>query len=66
MLLQLHHQFKYGTTQMCSQREINSSKENEEWIEETKKSHPLPEGAEWMACNEQSEYFVRTRIKDLN
>ena len=61
MLMQLHHQFKNGTTEMCAQREIDpchSQKELSAFLKDTEKSHPLPENATWMICNEKSEHFV--------
>lgn len=61
MLLQLHHQFD-DHVELCSQREINSNKEYDEWIEETKKNYPLPINAQWMVCNEHSEYFLSTPV----
>ena len=60
MLHQIHHQFKDGTTEMCTQADINSHDDLKRLVEETKKSHPLPSGAIYMACNEKSEHFVKT------
>jgi hypothetical protein len=58
MLLQLHWQFKDGTTDMKAQKEIVSNHVLQEFVEETKKSHSLPNKAIWMVCNEKSKHFV--------
>jgi len=61
MLWQLHHQFKDGHTEMMSQQEFSTVVDNEQFrkfVEKTQQSHPLPEGAIWLACNEGSEHFV--------
>ena len=66
MLYQLHWQFKDGTTDMRSQREIASHDSHErnklihDWVAETKKDHPLPAGAQWMMCNKESKDFKGT------
>ena len=57
MLYQLHHQFK-SRTEFVSQAEINNNDEMERFIKRTTISHPLPDDAIWMACNEKSEYFL--------
>ena len=57
MLYQLHHQFK-SRTEFVSQAEINNNDEMERFIKRTKISHPLPDDAIWMVCNEKSEYFL--------
>ena len=57
LLIQMHHQFKNGTTVMCSQ---GAAQNYENLIEETKISHPLPKNAIWMICNEKSELFIKT------
>lgn len=57
MLLQLHHQFK-DHNEFCSQKEINSDEERRGWIKETQVNYPLPDGAQWLVCNEKSEYFL--------
>lgn len=64
-LTQLHWQFK-DRTEMRAQREINSRDELEKFIEETMKIHPLPEGAAWMICNEESKHFAMTHAETEN
>jgi len=59
-LLQLHWQYKNGTSEMRTQREISSIEELLLFVRETQNGHPLPEGAQWLACNEKSEYFWKT------
>ncbi len=56
-LLQIHHQFKDGTTNMCAQREINSHSEVMKFMEDTEISHPLPEDAHYLCCDEKSKHF---------
>jgi len=58
MLQQLHWQFKNGTTEMRAQQEISTDAEMKAFWKETKKRHPLPEGAQWLLCDESSEHFV--------
>ena len=58
MLQQLHHQFADGHTEFVAQKEINSHGEFRDWLEDVNQRHTLPEGAQWLACNALSEYFV--------
>ena len=58
MLYQIHWQFDNKTTEMRAQKEINSQEEMKSWWGEVAKDHPLPEGAEWLICNEKSRHFV--------
>ena len=60
MLIQLHHQFKDGKTDMRAQRDLKTLDDMGLFIREVKKTHPLPDGAIWMACNEKSEHFIMT------
>jgi len=60
MLYQLHWQYKDGTTDMKVQKEIASNDELRIFIKETQSDHPLPGGAIWMACDEESAHFVMT------
>jgi len=62
MLIQLHHQFNTGTTEICAQGDIETISEFQDFVKETQASHPLPAGAKWMACNERSKFFVKTEI----
>ena len=57
-LLQIHHQFKDGHTEMVGQNTISNSTEMRAWEKEIAESHPLPEGAQWFICNEKDEHFV--------
>jgi len=60
-LLQMHHQSKTNyKSEMVSQREIWCEAQMQEWWKETAKEHPLPEGFQWMVCNFDSPYFVKT------
>jgi hypothetical protein len=58
MLVQLHHQFKDGTTICRAQRDVTGSEELAAFVKETIESDPLPEGAGWIACLEGSPFFV--------
>jgi hypothetical protein len=60
MLYQLHHQNKVDTskTEFCSQREIHTTEEMGKWVEEVREAFPVPDGFQWLCCNEDSEYFM--------
>jgi hypothetical protein len=70
MLLQLHWQFKDGTTEMRAQREFDLPYDEDEsrklrhWIGEVQAEHPLPEGACWTLVKEDSKLFVGTRKEE--
>lgn len=66
MLIQLHHQFRDNKTEMQAQREEVGGDELRTWVKEIQESHPLPEKAQWLMCNEKSEYFVQQVQGDLN
>lgn len=57
-LIQLHWQYKNGTTEMCAQREINNYTEMHAFVDDTKISHPLPEDVVYLAVPEKSKHFV--------
>ncbi len=57
-LLQLHWQFRDGHTEMRSQTDVSTQEEIKKWVLETNLEHPLPEDAEWVMCDEESEHFV--------
>ena len=61
MLTQLHHQFNENHTEMCTQREINNYDELRSFVEDTKRSHPLPKNAKWLFVTEKSKYFMWTK-----
>jgi len=65
MLYQLHWQFKDGSTEMCSQIEIEDNLEDSDrhekmrnFVIDTQKSHPLPKKAQWLMCPENSREFI--------
>lgn len=60
MLIQLHHQFKDGHTEMCVQREVVSISDIEQFVKDTWKSHPPRKGAQFLAVTEKSKHFVWT------
>jgi hypothetical protein len=60
MLQQLHYQFKDGHTEFIAQNDITNHDEFRTWLEDVNQNHPLPDGAQWLVCNEDSEYFVWT------
>ena len=55
--VQIHHQFRNGFTELCSQREVEGYADIDALFNETKITHPLPDGAEWLCCTESSPYF---------
>ncbi|MCG7853124.1 MAG: hypothetical protein MIO92_11445 [Methanosarcinaceae archaeon] len=63
MLYQLHHRYPEGETIFIDQKDIKSESEMKEFIKETIDKHPIKKGAIWMACNEESEYFVMKEDK---
>lgn len=64
-LYQLHWQFP-DRTEMVAQAKICSKEQMDDWIKETKENCPLPEGAQWLVCNEASEHFVLAVEKSTN
>jgi hypothetical protein len=62
MIWQLHHQFKDGHTEMMAQKEFDDSNKTEHpiWVKEIVSKYPLPENAQWLACNQESKFFVGT------
>lgn len=59
-LLQIHHQSKKDyTSEMVSQHEIYCQAQMNDWWREVAKEHPLPDGCQWMVCNEDSKHFVK-------
>ena len=60
MLVQIHHEFHGGKIEICAQREIKNSGEMQDFVDDVKKSHPLPVGAQYLACTEESPHFVKT------
>lgn len=65
MLLQFHHQFRDGRTEMKAQKRINNHAELRAYIKEINKSHPLPKGVIWMWCEEGSKHFLMTTEESL-
>ncbi len=64
MLAQLHYQFRDGHTEMVAQRELLTQEGDvQKFINEIKDRHPLPDGAIWMICNEDSPHFVRQALE---
>ncbi|MCJ7482611.1 MAG: hypothetical protein MUO31_06565 [Thermodesulfovibrionales bacterium] len=69
MRYQLHHQPKdynrSGETIFISQsEEITSAATYDKWLADNRKANPLPEGYQWLVCNEKSEYFECTFNND--
>jgi len=58
-LFQLHHQYKDGKTEFVAQSEIRNLEEMKFWHDDVAERHPLPDGCQWMICNEKSKYFMR-------
>lgn len=62
MLVQLHHQNKKtGHCEFAAQTDINKKHhetEMQKFVNNTRKSNPLPEDCIWMVCNEKSPHFL--------
>lgn len=60
MLWQLHHQNRRNLKEheMVAQSDLKSIEDRNKFIEDTKRNHPLPEGYQWLMCNEKSEHFI--------
>jgi len=62
-LFQLHHQNKKDfTTQFVAQSSICCSKHMDEWFKQVAKDHPLPDGFQWLVCNERSKHFILMKL----
>ena len=57
MLIQLHFEFK-DHTEFVAQITFSTTDELRSWAHEISDRFPLPEGAQWMFCDEGSEHFV--------
>lgn len=66
MRYQIHHQSKKeGNTEMIAQSDDivdgeEAQQKFREWSLDVGKRHPLPEGYQWLVCNENSEHFLCT------
>ena len=66
MRYQIHHQSKKdGSTEMIAQSDDITEDEDtqqkfREWSLDIGSRHPLPEGYQWLVCNEKSEHFACT------
>lgn len=58
MLWQSHWQYPDGTTEIKAQKDIRSFEEMLAWTTEVMREFPLPEGAQWLTCNEKSKHWV--------
>jgi len=56
-LLQLHHQFSDGSTEMKAQQDVDTSSVHA-FVRKTMENFPLPKGARWLAVEETSPLFV--------
>ncbi len=63
-LIQLHWQFKDGTTEMRAQREVSSPEEERAFMEEMNEDRPLPEGVIWRFVPEGAKEFVMTHAEN--
>ena len=57
-LMQIHHQFRDGRTDMVRQLECESLDELAAACRECAETHPLPKGAQWLFCEEGAKQFV--------
>ena len=61
MKYQMHQQNKddRSKTKFIAQRDFDcDDKGYKTWVKTTIGIHPLPDGHEWLCCNEKSVYFV--------
>ncbi len=56
-IYQLHWQFD-DRTEMKAQSDPANQEQMRAWIQEVQEESPLPDGAKWLMCNENSKYFV--------
>jgi hypothetical protein len=61
MLYQLLHQNKAkpNHVELISQHEYVNVEAYRNWMEDTFQEFPLPEGCQWLCCDETSPFFVR-------
>ena len=63
MRYQMHHQSKKDSNiiEMIAQSDdYEDAKEIDKWSRGVTRRHPLPDGYQWLMCNEKSEHFVCT------
>ena len=58
MIIQFHHQFRDGKTEMQRQQNIETRQELKKALKEVNEKFPLPKNAIWMWCEIGSPYFV--------
>jgi hypothetical protein len=51
---------------LCAQREISDFSELKKFLADTEETHPVPDNAIWMACDEGSEHFVMSYEEDAS
>ena len=59
-VIQFHHEFPDGHTQMCFQGEVIGHHEMATLFEQNAPNHPLPAGAKWLVVEEDSPLFWKT------
>lgn len=66
MLYQIHHQNKKdrSKTEFLAQSDIENEEQYKKFVRETQEKFPLPEGFDWLFCNEKSEYFIKTVVEN--
>lgn len=64
--VQLQHQYPDGRREFVSQSEaLENNDELRKWIiKEIDQRQPIPKGAQWLVCNEKSEYFMFSALID--
>ena len=62
MRYQMHHQSKKDSSlELIAQSEDLEDKDKiDAWCKEITQNNPLPEGFQWLMCNEKSEHFACT------
>lgn len=67
MILQLHHQLQDGSYEFRAQSAVFKDAMKPQafldamwsWVWDVKSRHPLPDGAQWVMCNQDAEMFMR-------
>lgn len=67
MILQMHFQDVKDTTRtefVAQSDELESSEQVQEWTRDVSARRELPDGKQWLVCDETAECFARTPVVD--
>lgn len=57
-LLQMHWQYPDGHSDFRAQAEIKTQEAFWEWVTGVRERHPLPDGCNWLICEEGARNFM--------